>query len=500
MNRKKSFSWLIILVALGIGAAPIRLAAIPVGTAITYQGRFTDGGSPANGAYDFEFKLYDDAAAGTQVGSTLAKDDIGVTDGYFTTTLDFGSGIFTGDARWLQIAVRAGASTGTYTALNPRHELTAVPYALYTGNVTITDGGTIGAGNAKILFNDTDNRLELGDSATAVSSAFLGTATSLILDTYGNYRNIHTSHSSGGIRIYAADTLTATPTGAALQFFGNGDGTFGGKAFLDSGAGNNAAIIFRTAPTGTQITERMRITSGGNIGIGTADPGTAKLFVNGAAAGVAPNIMTNGDIVVGSMGAIFFNNYHSYAASDYVIPTGGLGTLGFFTSGAERIRINTSGNVGVGTAAPTERLDVSGTVRCVSLIQTSDEQLKADVQPLSGVLGKLDQVRAVSFRWNEKAHSLGVETSARQIGVLAQELEQAFPELVVTPRPSTADELVQNCPEQIQQRFQEDAEKTQYKAVNYSQLTVVLLEAVKELQAENRTLTQRIQALESKVQ
>jgi hypothetical protein len=424
MNGKKSFSWLIILVASSIGAAPIHLAAAPIGTTITYQGRFTDGGSPANGTYDFEFKLYDDAAAGTQVGSTLAKEDISVTDGYFTTTLDFGSGIFTGDARWLQIAVRAGASTGAYTTLSPRHELTATPYALCTPNVTITDGGTIGAGNAKILFNDTDDRIELGDSITGVSSAFLGT-TSLILDTRGYYPDIRNSHSSSGIRIYATDTLTATPTGAALQFFGNGDGTFGGRAYIDSGARDDAAIILRTAPTGGQITERMRITSGGNVG--------------------------------------------------------------------------------VGTAAPTERLDVNGTVRCVSLVQTSDEQLKTDVQPLSGVLGKLGQVRAVSFRWNEKASSLGIETGTRQIGVLAQELEQAFPELVITPRPSTVDELVQNCPEHVltaavKQRFQEDAEKTQYKAVNYSQLTVVLLEAVKELQVENRTLTERIQALESKVQ
>jgi hypothetical protein len=102
-----------------------------LGTAFTYQGRLTDGGSPANGTYDFQFKLYDAASSGTQVGSTVTKEDVTVTDGLFTVELDFGSGVFTGDARYLEIGVRPGSSTGTYTTLSPRQALTATPYALY---------------------------------------------------------------------------------------------------------------------------------------------------------------------------------------------------------------------------------------------------------------------------------------------------------------------------------------------------------------------------------
>ena len=108
--------------------------AAPMGTAFTYQGRFNAGGSPANGAYDFEFKLFDAATAGNQIGSTVTKADLAVSDGYFTTTLDFGSSRFTGDARWLQIAVRPGAETGSYTTLTPRHELTPTPYAINSDN------------------------------------------------------------------------------------------------------------------------------------------------------------------------------------------------------------------------------------------------------------------------------------------------------------------------------------------------------------------------------
>ncbi|TFH36779.1 MAG: hypothetical protein E4G99_04130 [Anaerolineales bacterium] len=51
-------------------------ALATIGTSFTYQGSLIDGGSPASGAYDFEFKLFNDASVGTQVGSTVTKDDI----------------------------------------------------------------------------------------------------------------------------------------------------------------------------------------------------------------------------------------------------------------------------------------------------------------------------------------------------------------------------------------------------------------------------------------
>ena len=68
--------------------------AEPIGTAFTYQGRFIDNSNPADGTYDFEYKLYDDLSAGSQVGNTICKNDLEVIDGYFTTELDFGSGVF----------------------------------------------------------------------------------------------------------------------------------------------------------------------------------------------------------------------------------------------------------------------------------------------------------------------------------------------------------------------------------------------------------------------
>jgi hypothetical protein len=107
------------------------LAQTPLGTAFTYQGRLTDGGSPANGSYDLEFKLFDAAVEGAQVGSTVTLTSVGVTGGLFTVSLDFGTGIFAGNRRWLQMGVRPGGMGGAFTTLLPRQELTAGPNAVF---------------------------------------------------------------------------------------------------------------------------------------------------------------------------------------------------------------------------------------------------------------------------------------------------------------------------------------------------------------------------------
>lgn len=103
---------------------------VPVSTAFTYQGRLADSGAPANGAYDLRFSLFDAASGGAQVGSTQSLNDVTVADGYFTVALDLGAGVFEGDERWITVEVRPGASTDSYTALDPRTQLASVPYAL----------------------------------------------------------------------------------------------------------------------------------------------------------------------------------------------------------------------------------------------------------------------------------------------------------------------------------------------------------------------------------
>jgi hypothetical protein len=107
------------------------IAQTPVGTAFTYQGRLTEAEAPANGSYDLEFKLFDAASGGSQVGSTVTLGSVGVTNGLFTASLDFGTGVFAGNRRWLQMGVRPGGTGGAFTTLVPRQELTAGPNAIF---------------------------------------------------------------------------------------------------------------------------------------------------------------------------------------------------------------------------------------------------------------------------------------------------------------------------------------------------------------------------------
>ncbi len=100
------------------------------GTAFTYQGQLTSAGQPANGNYDLRAIVYDADIGGSQVGPIVTNLAVTVTGGLFTTSLDFGPGVFNGAARWLELGVRP-AGSDAFTTLSPRQPLAAAPYALY---------------------------------------------------------------------------------------------------------------------------------------------------------------------------------------------------------------------------------------------------------------------------------------------------------------------------------------------------------------------------------
>jgi len=71
----------------------VSTTAFAQGTVFTYQGKLTDSATPANGQYDFQFKLFDTqtVGTGTQLGTTLTVSNVTVTAGIFTVQLDFGA-------------------------------------------------------------------------------------------------------------------------------------------------------------------------------------------------------------------------------------------------------------------------------------------------------------------------------------------------------------------------------------------------------------------------
>jgi hypothetical protein len=113
-------------------------------TTFTYQGRFTEGGTAANGTYDMQFKLFDSPSvgAGNQVGSTIANGAVVVSNGVFTVQLDFGSAGFSGADRFLEIGVRLAGDGNAYTLLSPRQQLTSAVYAIRAGSATTAETAT----------------------------------------------------------------------------------------------------------------------------------------------------------------------------------------------------------------------------------------------------------------------------------------------------------------------------------------------------------------------
>jgi hypothetical protein len=124
------------------------------------------------------------------------------------------------------------------------------------------------------------------------------------------------------------------------------------------------------------------------------------------------------------------------------------------------------GNVGIGYAAPAYKLDVNGTVRGNN-VAPSDARLKKDIKKISGALENVKQLSGVSFEWIDK--NTGI-----QLGVIAQEIEKIFPDVVMT-------------------------DPSGYKSVAYEKLAAVLIEALKDLKTKNKALKKRLKLLEKKL-
>jgi hypothetical protein len=116
---------------------------IAQGTAFTYQGQLQNNGSVASGSYDMQFILFNTNQFGFPASPILTNTAVTVNNGLFTTTLDFGNGIFIGTNYWLDISVRTNGN-GAFTEQSPRQELTPTPYAVFA-NTASNVSGTVSA-------------------------------------------------------------------------------------------------------------------------------------------------------------------------------------------------------------------------------------------------------------------------------------------------------------------------------------------------------------------
>lgn len=148
-------------------------APAALSTAFSYQGYLKQSGQPANGAFDFQFRLYDALTGGTVIAGPISMDDLNVTNGYFTVGLDFGGSVYTAE-RWLDISVRPGAETGSYTTVAPRLALSPSPFALsapWSGLTAVPAGFADNVDNDTLYTNGTG--LDLNSNTFSVNTGVI---------------------------------------------------------------------------------------------------------------------------------------------------------------------------------------------------------------------------------------------------------------------------------------------------------------------------------------
>lgn len=141
--------------------------------------------------------------------------------------------------------------------------------------------------------------------------------------------------------------------------------------------------------------------------------------------------------------------------------------------------ITFSGSVGVGTSSPTCALDVAGSITSYGITLSSDLRYKTNILQLEGMLNKVLELEGVSYLFRTDEFVERDFSEQLQIGLIAQEVEKVFPELVTNKADG-------------------------YKAVNYSKLSPILLEALRSLYGETKAneteLNQEFQTLDTELE
>lgn len=130
-----------------------------------------------------------------------------------------------------------------------------------------------------------------------------------------------------------------------------------------------------------------------------------------------------------------------------------------------------NGNVGVGTTNPRWKLDVRGAIGNNTTLYHSDIRWKKNIETIPDALQKASKLRGVRYEWKKDEFKEMHFVPGKQYGFIAQEVEKVTPEVVST-------------------------DEQGFKAIEYAKITALLVEAVKELKAENLALKKRIEALE----
>jgi hypothetical protein len=310
-----------------------------------------------------------------------------------------------------------------------------------TDRLTITPTGNVGIGLIGPAY-----KLQVDGGSASTVASFINsssTTTEVIIGDSGNtnYSQLILSVDSGDGSIFKA---------------GTGYSSWGGALALNI-YNSNGAIAFHP----NNSANAMFIATNGNVGIGTTNPGYKLDVVSEGRFGTGAKVIIGTDGSYSGYGVVGFggisngsNRIFGYDGSIdglYIAAATNKG-IQFWTDGtATRMVIRYDGNVGIGTVTPSYLLDVNGTARVTTLIETSALKYKTNIQPLEPQLSKVTQLEPVTFDWLDKPQT------KTNIGLIADEVEKIYPEFV------------------------SKTEDGEIEGIEYSKLTTVLIQSIKEL-------------------
>ena len=334
------------------------------------------------------------------------------------------------------------------------------------GNALVT---VLGSGNVGIGTTVPGSLLDVSSSVTPATI----TPTTMRISGLGTSAGWDTTTTWGNLDFYNNDTVgVAARIGARMQ----------------DGAGSAGTLVFSTGNAGT-VSPVMTLTYDGNVGIGTTTP-QEKLSV--ASRILATNFRTQ----PASNGAVDAPAYSFTDDTDIGMYRAGTDILRFSTAGADRVTIDATGNVGIGTTNPNEgKLEVMGGSVCVDtnsdgtasscIASESDERLKTNIETLnaSSSLDTILALRGVSFDWRVNDQDVlkhypliaRFASSTHSVGLIAQEVQPLFPYA-------------------IGQETVGDSE-VQYLQLDYTKFIPLIVQAVKELYAKIEDIAGKVVAI-----
>lgn len=453
------------------GLAALVVPAIQAQTPqqIAYQGYLTDaGGVPVDeAAVTLTFRLYDAAQAGRAL---WVEEHAAVTvdEGVFSVRLGAVGGLGNVSFQrplWLSVAVGDRAAD----ELTPRVALAAVPYALQGAEaqlahdlaadaVGIVQSSHLAAGAvaAQHLAAGAVGADQLTDEAVATRHLADGAVTLPKIDVAGSAGEALVADGQGSATwgavtgtwdettdAFATDRKVAIGLPSAPNVPSSGLEMVGRLRIRQRADLNRGSLLVRPSYSAQDASSRMRL--------GVVADTSSTTLIGGLEMEVNPD--ASGDI-----------HGTTHLVSGRQLPNGGV-------VWGRRITILHSGQVGIGEQEPAEQLHVDGDVLADEYLTPSDARLKREVETFDDAGALVQLLRGVTFHWKDRDRAEG----ARQIGFIAQEVEQVLPEVV-----------------------QQDADG--FYKVAYAKLVPVLVEAFKEQQQEVDALRDELRALRAHLQ